>query len=152
MKKLRFRNIKIVNSAVSFTDILTADIDGSLTDDQITTMWDKVHNYGNIRPGLINNRYAIKKIVGDLINEVFIDLDKGKQYPACNLFMINNNSRYDIDTDTSKLTNLNAKTDFLVYLAKTKHFIYIDNNLTVHLITKEQLSKLVESDFGDTCE
>ena len=59
MKKLRFRNIKIVNSAVSFTDILTADIDGSLTDDQITTMWDKVHNYGNIRPGLIINKYFI---------------------------------------------------------------------------------------------
>ena len=144
MQKYKYRQIKVVNSAVSFTDLLTYNN----ASDKIEELLDKKHNYGNIRPGLINNTYAIKKIITDLIDETYIDVNTGIKYKPYNLLIINNNSRYTFDVKLENLKNstfADGRTE-LTYPPKTK-VVVIANSDGLQVIVGNELDKLTDDEL-----
>lgn len=141
--KLSYRAVKIVNSAISFTNVISFNDE----EEKMTAegLYNKIHNYGNIRPGLINNTYAIKQYLAGVVDTVYIDLDTGIKRPAADIIMINNNSRYAIDIDSTKLKKVKLKEN-IACEPKAKTILYIDKDLNINVITLDQLKSLVDGD------
>lgn len=133
---LKYRAIKIVNSAISFTNVIPFS---NTTCDEL---YEKIHNYGNVRPGLINNTYAIRQYLSTIVNTTYIDLQTSVKTPAADIIVVNNNSRYDLNSDLSKMTDVKVNDD-IVFKSKSKTILYIDNDLKVNIITLDDLKKLV---------
>lgn len=131
---MNYRCVKIVNSAISYTDSISFD---EFDENTIDELYDKKHNYGNVRPGLINNTYAITNILTELLNTVKIDLNSGKLVQITDLYMINNNSRYTFTVKKNSLRQIKIDEDLQIQ-PKSKMFILVeDDKLSVY--TKEEL-------------
>lgn len=141
--KFRIRCIKLVNSAISWTDPIVFPV-GKIGD-LANEYYNKAHGYVNKRPGLINNAYAIKYELAKLIDLVYYDVDTSIKQPAADIILINNNSKFDYDTKANKLLNVKLQDDEFTYLSKSKHILFIDRNdgLKLREITLDELQNII---------
>lgn len=138
---MNYRCVKIVNSAISYTDSISID---ELTEETIEDLYEKKHNYGNVRPGLINNTYAITNILTELLNTVKIDLISGKLLPIVDVYMINNNSRYTFTVKKDNLRQIKLDEDLQIQ-PKSKMFILVENDKLSVYTKEELLNKIKEN-------
>lgn len=138
---MNYRCVKIVNSAISYTDPISID---ELTEETIEDLYEKKHNYGNVRPGLINNTYAITNILTELLNTVKIDLISGKLLPIVDVYMINNNSRYTFTFKKDNLRQIKLDEDLQIQ-PKSKMFILVENDKLSVYTKEELLNKIKEN-------